>query len=60
MNRIFAYILQNGSAGSSEIAAYLELSAARVRVLLAELTAEGRIIPQGNGRSRRYCVTRKE
>lgn len=60
MNRIFAYILQNGSAGSSEIAAYLELSAARVRVLLAELTAEGRIIPQGNGRSRRYCVTCKE
>lgn len=60
MNRIFAYILQNGSAGSSEIAAYLEFSAARVRVLLAELTAEGRIIPQGNGRSRRYCVTCKE
>nr|WP_300813575.1 RNA-binding domain-containing protein [uncultured Acetatifactor sp.] len=60
MNRIFAYILQNGSAGSSEIAAYLELSTARVRVLLAELTAEGRIIPQGNGRSRRYCVTHKE
>lgn len=60
MNRIFAYILQNGSAGFSEIAAYLELSAARVRVLLAELTAEGRIIPQGNGRSRRYCVTCKE
>ena len=47
--------MQNG-AGTSEIAAQIELSNARTRVLLAELISEGRIHLEGNGRARRYYV----
>lgn len=44
------------SRKASEIAAQIGLSTARTRVLLAELSAEGRIRPEGNGRSRRYRI----
>ena len=44
------------SRKASEIAAQIGLSPARTRVLLAELSAEGRIRPEGNGRSRRYRI----
>ena len=44
------------SRKASEIAAQIGLSPARTRVLPAELSAEGRIRPEGNGRSRRYRI----
>ena len=54
--RIKEYLMQNESMASSEIAEYVQLSPARLRVLLAELVSEGKIIPIGNGRSRKYTI----
>ena len=53
---ILAFLSDQESRKASEIAAQIGLSPARTRVLLAELSAEGRIRPEGNGRSRRYRI----
>ena len=52
--QIVSYVQKQNGAGSSEIAAQIELSIARTRVLLAELISEGRIYAEGNGRARKY------
>ena len=53
---ILAFLSDQESRKASEITAQIGLSPARTRVLLAELSAEGRIRPEGNGRSRRYRI----
>ena len=53
-DQIVSYIQKQNGAGTSEIAAQIELSTARTRVLLAELISEGRICAEGNGRARKY------
>ncbi len=53
---ILTFLSDQESRKASEIAAQIGLSPARTRVLLAELSAEGRIRPEGNGRSRRYRI----
>ncbi|MCR5604204.1 MAG: winged helix-turn-helix transcriptional regulator, partial [Lachnospiraceae bacterium] len=45
---------QKGIAKTAEIADAVGLSQPRVRVLLAELVAEGIVEPQGEGRARAY------
>ncbi|MBR6951392.1 MAG: hypothetical protein IKH56_06645 [Oscillospiraceae bacterium] len=56
-DKIKFYTETNGSASSSELSEILDLSAARIRVLLSELIEKGQLIPQGNGRSRRYYLS---
>ena len=57
---ILAFIAESGSASSADIAEYIGLSQARVRALLLELGHEEKIIPFGNGRSRRYALPEAE
>ena len=48
-------ILSDGAEQSSlEITANFELSPARIRAILLEMTEDGIIEPVGNGRSRKY------
>ena len=54
--KITAFLASEESAGTGEIARYIGLSPARVRVLLSELMDEGMVQATGNGRSRRYSV----
>ena len=51
---IIEFITQKGIAKTAEIADAVGLSQPRVRVLLAELVAEGIVEPQGEGRARVY------
>ena len=53
------FIVERGQAKTAEIAAVIGLSHPRTRVLLAELTAEGRIAPAGEGRARAYIPKKK-
>lgn len=55
--RILLFLKENGKTQSIEIAEHLQLSQARVRVLLSDLIDEGKILPQGNGRSRYYILS---
>ncbi|HBA46408.1 MAG TPA: AAA family ATPase, partial [Lachnospiraceae bacterium] len=57
---ILAYIAENGSAGSADIAEHIGLSQTRVRALLLELGDDEKIKPYGNGRSRRYALPESE
>lgn len=57
---IINLIAQNGSANSADIAAHIDLSQARTRVLLSESSDDGKIKPHGNGRSRRYVLPNAE
>ena len=52
--RIVAFIADNGQVKTSDISEHVGLSQQRVRVLLAELTEDGRITPIGVGRARVY------
>ena len=51
---ILDYIIRKGEAKTAEIAESVGLSPSRTRVLLAELTNEGRIEPAGSARARVY------
>ena len=51
---ILSHIKREGHAKSSDIAEVLGLSLPRVRVLLSEMTNDGLIKPEGEGRSRVY------
>ena len=51
---IVGFIAERGQAKTAAIADAVRLSQPRVRVLLAELSAEGRIMPEGEGRARVY------
>lgn len=55
-NKIVDYITERGEAGSMELAVYIDLSQARVRVLLSELIDDRIIKTEGEGRSRRYVL----
>lgn len=55
--QIVAFLKKESSPKAAEIAEYINLSPARTRVLLSELTEDGIIQPEGNGRSRRYRIT---
>ncbi len=57
-DKILSYIENNEGASSSELSEILNLNSASVRVLLSELTEKGQIVPQRNGRSRRYALKR--
>ncbi len=54
--RIIDYLTKEGGSKAVDIAEYVGLSSARVRVLLSELSNEGRVRTEGNGRSRRYLL----
>lgn len=54
--KIVTYIAENENAKTSEIAAYTGLSQPRIRVLLSELIAEGRIAAVGESRARYYKI----
>ena len=54
--RIIDYLTKEGGSKATDIAGYVGLSSARVRVLLSELSDEGRVRMEGNGRSRRYLL----
>lgn len=43
---------REGSSKAADIAGDIRLSSARVRILLSELSDEGRVRTEGNGRSR--------
>ena len=58
-DRIVTYTRTRSGTGTAEVAAHIQLSAARTRALLAELVAEGQIVPEGNGRARRYYAAEK-
>ena len=51
---IIEFIAQKGITKTAEIVDAVGLSQPRVRVLLAELVAEGIVEPQGEGRARVY------
>ncbi|MBR1938128.1 MAG: winged helix-turn-helix transcriptional regulator [Spirochaetales bacterium] len=51
---ILDFIKKEGHAKSSDIAEVLGLSLPRVRVLLSEMSNDGLIKPEGEGRSRVY------
>lgn len=55
-NKIVDFITERGEAGSMELADYIDLSQARVRVLLSELIDDRKIKTEGEGRSRRYVL----
>lgn len=58
--RIIAFLDSQGSCKAAEIAAYIELSPARTRVLLSELIKDGKIQVTGSSRACRYRVTEAE
>ncbi|MBQ6316117.1 MAG: winged helix-turn-helix domain-containing protein [Oscillospiraceae bacterium] len=58
--KMLAFILEHKTASSSEIADYTHLSPSRVRFLLSELTEEGKVIPEGRGRTRRYRTEKND
>ena len=58
--RIISFLDSKGSCKAAEIAAYIELSSARTRVLLSELIEDGKIQATGTGRARRYCLEEAE
>ena len=51
---IIDYLLTEGPKKAAEIGEHIGLSSPRTRVLLSELAEDGQIVPEGNGRSRRY------
>lgn len=53
---IISFLSSAGEAKTADIAHEINLSLSRTRVLLSELTREGRIRADGNGRSRRYSL----
>ena len=57
---ILKYLRDNEKRSISDIANHLELSNARVRVLLSEMIDENKIEKTGNGRSTRYFRTIKK
>ena len=54
--RIIEYLGKAGTSKAIEISESIGLSPARTRALILELTEEGKIKTEGNGRSRRYHV----
>lgn len=54
--KIIVFLTEEGSSRAVDIADYIGLSSLRARVLLFELTEEGRVKPEGNGRARRYLL----
>ena len=54
--QIVEFLKKEGAGKAAEIAEYIHLNSARVRVLLSELMDEGKVQTEGNGRSRRYTV----
>lgn len=59
-NKIVSFLQKQNGVSSYEIAEHIGLSVSRTKSLLVDLTAEGRIIPKGNGRSRRYYSNTEE
>ena len=57
---LLSFLDSKGSCKAAEIAAYIELSSARTRVLLSELIEDGKIQATGTGRARRYCLEEAE
>lgn len=53
---IIVFLASAGEGKTTDIAHEINLSLSRTRVLLSELTKEGRIRADGNGRSRRYSL----
>lgn len=51
---ILEFLTSEGSSKAADIALQIDLSPARTSVLISELAASGKILPEGNGRSRRY------
>ncbi|MDE7418066.1 MAG: putative DNA binding domain-containing protein [Lachnospiraceae bacterium] len=55
-NKIITFLQGAGSSKAVDIAMHIGLSSARTRVILSELIDEGKVLSNGNGRSRRYCL----
>lgn len=52
--QIMNYLATEGSSRAADIAEHIKLSLARTRVLLSELTNDGKMQTEGSGRTRRY------
>ena len=59
-DKIVSFLQKQNGASSYEIAEHIGLGVSRTKSLLVDLTAEGRIIPKGAGRSRRYYSKTEE
>lgn len=52
--QIINYLATEGTSRAADIAEHIKLSLARTRVLLSELTNDGKMQTEGSGRTRRY------